>query len=204
MSPRPLFLVLLIVAGCASTTVDPDESRRLLGRESDVRIDAQVFGNRINPGSVVSINYEIQNFRATPIAFAEVPASADFDPSRRTITVVLGAEIPGAPPLPRLEVIGPGEKKGFTTGARMNFLIADAGEELSNYPQTLRIRLNVLRNIEPFQMLLEPQASAQDPSLAAELFPLWVENILSVTSNTIPINWGRPMRSPIPPRRGGN
>lgn len=203
MTAKPLLLlVVLILAGCASGAVDPEESRRLLGRESDVRLDAQILGNRINPGTVVSINYEIQNFRSEPIAFAEQPGEADFDTASGTITVRLGAEVPGTSPLPRLQVIGPGEKKSFTAGARMNFLIADRGEELSNYPRALRIRINILRDIEPFAMLVGPQTGTQDAELAEKLFPVWVENIESVTTNSIPINWSRPVRTTTPPRRG--
>ncbi|HUF16935.1 MAG TPA: hypothetical protein VMS12_02695 [Thermoanaerobaculia bacterium] len=204
MTGKPLLLAMLMVAGCASSTVDRDEPRRLLGRESDVRVDAQMFGNRINPGTIVTINYEIQNFRSEPIAFAEGPATADLDTSSRTITVRIGAEVPGIPPLPRLQVIGPGEKKSFTTGARMNFLIPDRGEQLSNYPQSLRIRVNILRSVEPFSMLVGPQEGPQDPNLAEEIFPAWVENIASVTTNSIPINWGRPIQTTTPPRRGRN
>lgn len=192
MTANRLLLVALILSGCASG-VDLDEPRRLLGREGDIRVDAQMFGERINPGSLVTITYEIQNFRPTPIAFADVVAASDYDPDSRTITVTLGAEVPGTPP-PRLEVIGAGEKKTFTAGARMNFLIAERGE-LSLYPQTLRVKVNFLSDIGPFTELIGGAGSPVDPALSAGLFEVWVENIESVMTNSIPIQWGRSMRT---------
>ncbi len=204
MKAKAFLVFMLVAAGCATGSVDQDEPRRLLGRESDVRVDAQMFGRSVSPGGIVTINYEIHNFRTEPIAFAEGAATADLDSESGTITVRVGAEVPGTPRLPRLEVIGPGEKKSFSTGARMNFLIADRGEELSNYPRSLRVRVNFLRDIRPFSMLIGPPAGVQDPKLAGELFPVWVENIESVTTNSVPITWGRPQRTTTPPRRGRN
>lgn len=193
MTAIRLLLVALVLSGCASG-VDLDEPRRLLGREGDIRVDAQMFGERINPGSLVTLTYEIQNFRATPIAFSDVVAASDFDPESRTITVTLGAEVPGTPP-PRLEVIGAGEKKTFTAGARMNFLIADRGE-LSLYPQSLRVKVNFLSDIEPFGELIGPeQRGSANPGLSERLFEVWVENIESVTTNSVPISWGRSSRT---------
>ena len=130
MTAKRLLLVALVLTGCASG-VDLDEPRRLLGREGDIRVDAQMFGEQINPGSLVTLTYEIQNFRATPIAFSDVVAASDFDPETRTITVTLGAEVPGTPP-PRLEVIGAGEKKTFTAGADRRVEWENTGEQIHN------------------------------------------------------------------------
>jgi hypothetical protein len=211
MKTRSLLLpAILVAASCASSNkVDMEEPRRLLGREENVRIDAQIIGDRVTPNSTLPITYEIQNLRDTPIAVADVVALSDYDPSTRTISVTLGAEVPGNEFVPRLILIGPGEKKSFSTGARTTFIIPRSGA-LPAYPQGLRIRVNYLRQVEPFQKLVGiPEKAINDPAMAAQIFPHWVENNESVTTNTIPIRWGSvrpdisdPSRSG-PRRRGG-
>ena len=51
MKLRTLFLTILL-AGCASTSVDMDEPKRLLGREEDVRIDAEISTDRLSSSTL--------------------------------------------------------------------------------------------------------------------------------------------------------
>ena len=199
MKLRTLILTLLM-AGCASTAVDMDEPKRLLGREEDVRIDAEISTDRISTSTSIGLTWEIQNFRSQAIAVADLVAQTNYDPESRMITVTLGSEVPGMGLVPRLIVINPGEKKSFTGGARPNFVLPMATGGPA-YPRELRLRLNYLRDVEPFRMLVGiPERAVADEKLADQLFSHWVENNDSVTTNAVPINWmGR--QEPVGTRR---
>lgn len=177
--------------GCATAQhVDLREPSRLLGRESDVRIDAQMIGSeRVSSSSVMTLNYQVQNFRQQPIAFAELVPMTTFDEETGAVTVTLGTEVPGNQLIPRLTMIPSGGKKTFTAGIRMNFIVPNRGQ-FTAYPSSLRIKLSFLRDVEPFRKLLDiPERAVNDPALAADLFPVWVENQETVITNTIPLQW---------------
>ena len=187
----PMIVLLTLSMGCSSGQhVDPEEPSRLLGRESDVRVDAQIFmPARVNTSSVLTMNYEIQNLREQSIAYAELSPLTTFDEDTRTITVTLGTEVPGNQMLPRLTVIPTGEKRSFTAGVRMAFIVPNKGQ-FTAYPEKLQIKFSFLRDVEPFRKLLDiPERALNDSQLAAELFPVWVENQESVFTNAIPIDW---------------
>jgi hypothetical protein len=199
MKLRILPLALLL-AGCASSAVDMEEPKRLLGREENVRIDAEISSDRISNSSNIGLTWEIQNFRDQAIAVADLVAQTAYDPESRTITVTLGSEVPGLGVVPRLIVINPGEKKTFSGGARASFVLPMAtGGPV--FPRDLRIRLNYLRDVEPFRVLVGiSERAVVDEKLADQLFPLWVENNDSVTTNAVPISWlGR--QEPVGSRR---
>jgi hypothetical protein len=203
MTLRALCLVplLLLLSACASSSIDMDEPKRLLGREENVRLDAEILSDRIFANQNIALRWEIQNFRDQPIAVADLIPMAEYDPSSRTITVSLGSEVPGSTMVPRLVVIQPGERKSFSGGARTNFAVprqADPGAR----PDRLRIRVNYLRDIEPFRELIGlTERVIADPALADRLFPAWVEANDSVTTNAIPIGWGGVRPDPTSVRR---
>lgn len=166
-----LLLLALLAGGCASTrTIDPEEPRRIVGTENDVRIDAEVFGEKISAASAVPIRYEITNQRSTPIAVADMVSASSYDPDTRTITVDIGSEVPGTELLPRLIAIAPGEKKSFSTSARVRMLMPGAGRS-GNVPAALRIKLSFLGgDLTVFQPLLAmTQKALNDRALAHAL-----------------------------------
>ena len=118
----PLAL-LLVAAACASAPVNMNEPRRLVGTENDVRIDAEVIGDQLSPTTRLPIKYDITNNRATPIAVADLVPETTYDPDTQTVTVSLGAEVPGEQLLPRLLLIAPGEKKSFATNAAVKVVM---------------------------------------------------------------------------------
>ncbi|MDX1582016.1 MAG: hypothetical protein R3338_00280 [Thermoanaerobaculia bacterium] len=189
----------LTFAGCATRQgVDFEESARLLGRENDVRVDAQISTMDVGAGSSVSIVYEVENLREAPIAIADLVPEVSYDPETGIITVLLGSEVPGNQLLPRLDVVRPGERKAFRAGSNLGL-----GTAARRNPRSIRIRLSYLKEVEPFGQLLDMEEKAlYDPELADALFLPWVENVQFVTTNEIPLNWTKRLQPPANPLPG--
>lgn len=195
-------LTLLGVAGCASSSgVDMTESRRVLGRESDVRIDGQIFGDVVSSGSQIRITYDIENLRPTPILVADLVPDSHYDPESGTITVHIGSEVPGNEIVPRLLRIEPGARESFSTAARLQLVLPPSSPG-ARTPRALRLRLNFLNQTEPFEELVGiPERAVADSELAGRLFPVWVESNESVTTNALPVRWRGPEPTPMPASR---
>lgn len=203
------FAALLLLAACASTApVRMDEPRRVVGTESNVRVDAEVFGDRLSATSVVPITYDITNERPTPIAVAELIPEVSYDAETQTVTVGLGSEVPGASLIPRLILIGPGEKKTFSTTARVSMAFPSSASPFVRYPNALRLKLSFLGDTAPFaQFIGIAENGVADAKLADEIFPKWLESNETLYTNTVPMRWGAdpPLLEGPPPasrRRG--
>jgi len=180
----------LFIVSCASTaTVDMQEPKRVLGRENDVRLDAQIYGDALTSSSQVSIVYEVENLRQKPILIADLVPESNFDSETRMITIGLGSEVPGNEIVPRLIRINPGEKKSFTTAARIRIITPTTGPT-GGQPRFLRLRLNFLNNDAPFAELIDiPERAVASRELATRLFPFWLESNEVVYTNEIPVTW---------------
>ena len=182
-------LCVLFLVGCATATVDLDEPRRILGTEGDVRVDAQVFAEKVGTGSSVRVIWEIENQRRDPIAVADMLPAVSYDPADRTIVVNVGSEVPGNELLPRLIRIEPGERKTFEGLAKIALRMPAPGP-LAATPRLLLLKLSFLSNVAPFQELVGiPEVAVSDPERADELFTQWVEANETVRTNAIPIEW---------------
>jgi hypothetical protein len=189
VKPYPLVATLLFLTACATQPVSMEEPRRVVGTENDVRIDAEVFGEKIASSQTLAIKYDITNNRSLPIAVADMVPDTTYDAETRTVTVHIGSEVPGAELLPRLVTIAPGEKKSFTIGARMNFPVISAYGVPA--PNQLRLKLNFLGETKEFSQLLNiSEKAVHDKQLADRLFPVWVERNEVVLTNTLPMRWG--------------
>lgn len=182
----PSVLVLLLLTACASSAVDMSEPRRVVGTESSVRVDAEI-GEAARPGAPIAIKYEITNQRTTAIAVADILPETTFDRDTRTVTVSIGSEVPGTTILPRLVSIGPGEKKSFTTNARLALMPA-ATDPRDNGSALLRLKVNFLGDTAPFAELLDiPEKGIADAKRADELFTVWLEKNEAVYTNAVPV-----------------
>ena len=166
------------------TDASVDKSLRVLGRDNDVRIEAQVLTNEVRQAGTVSIAYEIENFRSEPIAFIPAQATVDYEPGSRTLTVGLGSEIPAADVLPRLIRIAPGERKTFTTGAH---IAVPGGSTTRTGPRFLQVRLSYLDGAEAFEPLIASGGAAAEDQEG--LFRSWLDHIAAVVTNALPIRW---------------
>ena len=194
-------LALLFVAACNSTappvpvskpgSIDMKEPRRMVGTESNVRVDAEIRSEDLVQGASIAIKYDITNQRSSPILIADLLPETNYDPDTRTITVEIGSDIPGEEFLPRLISIPSGERRSFNTGAQINIRVPPG--TVAPKPNALQLRVNFLADPTPFVQLIDiPEKAVRDPKLAAELFPKWVEGNETVTTNALPMRWRGP------------
>jgi hypothetical protein len=191
MRKLALLAVLLLSIACASTKpVDMNEPRRVVGTENDVRVDAEIFSERLTSTTTIPLKYDITNERAHAIAVADLIPEASYDPETQTVTVSIGSEVPGAQFLPRLISIGPGEKKSFSSTARVSIVMGRATNPTMRFPNALRLKVHFLGDTAPFTKLIAiPERAVHDPKLADELFPKWLEQNETVYTNTLPMRW---------------
>lgn len=180
----------ITLAGCASSpSVDLTEPRRVLGRENDVRLDAQIFSERLSPNATVRIVWEVTNERPHPIAIADIVSITTFEPDTATLTVHIGSEVPGNQLLPRLIELAPGQKHARSIGAKMPPIRDTAGGR-AIVPRQLRIRLSYLQDTGPFQELVGiSERAVADSARADELFEQWVEATRTIETNALPVEW---------------
>lgn len=184
-----ILLSLLFSAACSSVPpVNMSAPRRVVGTERSVRIDAEI-SEEMRIGGSIAITYVITNQRNTAIAVADVTQETTFESETRTMTVNIGAEVPGETVLPRLLRIGPGENRRFATTARMAraILPASADPRVPNRA-LLRLKINFLGDTAPFAELLDiPGKSIADKQRADALFTPWLEGNEVLYTNAIPV-----------------
>jgi hypothetical protein len=174
---------VLLTVGCSSSSprINYSDSRRFLGRDNDVRVDAQMTTESVGTNSTLHLNYEIQNLRNDAIAVDANVVATSYDEASRTITIELGAEIPDAAKAIRLTTIASGEKKSFAASARVRLLMPNRGP-FGDYPRYVRVKLNYLNDPAIF-------ASTAVVKVTNDLFPKWVETNDTVYTNALPIDW---------------
>jgi hypothetical protein len=199
---------ILCRAAAYAGGVDFKDPRRALGREDDIRVDAEMLQETLSPGAPISITFQIENLTASPIAIADKVTAASFDPDSDTITMSIGAEIPQGAAMPHLTTIAPGQTRTFRTGATPQVLVANAHSPWAHAPRLVQITVNMLHDIAPFAALIAKQnASTAAPQLPNDLFDKWVASVSSVALNTLPIRWseersGMSADASAPARRG--
>lgn len=198
---------MVVISGCASTkiptTVDMREARRVVGTENDVRIDAEVYGDKLTTTTTLPIRYDITNNRSRQILIADIIPDATYDPETLTVTITIGTEVPGEAFLPRLIPIASGEKKTFNTAARVTIAASSSVSPWQRHPNAVRIRVNFLSDPSPFQQLVSIKENVvADKQLADALFPKWVEDNETVTTNALPMHWAGPTADSFSPANG--
>jgi hypothetical protein len=202
-------VTLLTTAAAYAAHVDFKDPRRALGREDDIRVDAEIVQETLSPGTPIGITYQVENLTLLPIAIADKVANASFDPDSQTIRVSIGAEIPQGTTMPHLTVIAPGQTRTFRVGATAQIVVANARSPWAQVPRYVQITVNVLRDLGPFANLIAQQArSAALPPLPNDLFDTWVASVSSVELNALPVRWtdtrsGTTAEATRPGRSGG-
>jgi hypothetical protein len=121
---------------------------------------------------------------------ADIIPETTYDPDTQTVTMSIGSEVPGETLLPRLIPIAPGEKKSFSTVARVNIMVNHSVTPHARFPNAMRVKVNFLDDSAHFQQLVAiPEKGVFNPQLADELFPKWVERNETVYTNTVPMRW---------------
>src|SRR5258705_10808388 len=93
---RTLAATFLVISSITANAagVNMDDPARALGREDDIRVDAQLVQDTLAPGVPVAVTYQIQNLTETAVAVADKVSSATYDSDTRTIMVTIGSEVP--------------------------------------------------------------------------------------------------------------
>jgi len=183
-------IVILYAAGAHAAGVDMKDPRRALGREDDVRIDAQLVQDTISATSPLNVTYQVQNFTSAPVAVADKVCDISYDAESRTITMSIGSEIPADGAMPHVVLIGPGEKKVMTTGGVVHIAVPSVRSPFVSVPGYVQIKVNVLRDLGPFHELIARQTQSSLPQrLSDELFDKWIEGNDTIFLNAIPVRW---------------
>lgn len=191
----PLFTAVLLISAAAAQAarIDFKDPARALGREDDVRVDAQLVGDTLSSNQPIAVNYQVQNLSTGWIAVADKVASADFDADSRTINLNIGAEVPKDGNLPHMVLIAPGEKKTFTAGAVAQVAAPNSRSPFAVIPRYVQITVNFLRDVKPFKELITRQVAAAQTEPAIRLsdaqFDAWMQANDSVVLNSLPVVW---------------
>jgi hypothetical protein len=179
----------LIAAAASAAHVDMNDPRRALGREDNIRVDAQILQDTLSDNSPLSVTYQIENLSTQTIGVADRVGDVSYDSDTGTVTFSIGAEVPAGTTMPHMVTIAPGQKRVMTTGCTVHIAVPHFSEHFG-VPRLVQIKVNVLKDVTPFAALLDQQAkSSQAPALPADLFDKWVDANDSVFLNTIPVRW---------------
>lgn len=175
-------------AAAAAAAIDMDDPRRALGSEGAVRIDAQILQETVSPGSSIGVTYQIVNGSDAPVAVADRMATASYDPDTRIITLAIGAEVPDDGKMPPVTIIKPGETKVFSTGAtpRLSGAVVRAA---GGAPRLVQVKVSILRDLGPFELLIERTVGPTGPTLSDEQFDRWFESNDTIFLNTVPVRY---------------
>ena len=180
----------------ASPKIDMDDPHRALGREDDVRVDAQLLTDTVTTGRAIGVVYQIQNLTKNAIAVAEKKCTGSYDAETRTITLAIGSEVPVDGTMPRMAIVAPGETKTFTAGASVRVATAAVRSPLLSTPRYVQIKVSVLRDTAPFADLIAASEKAATPiALSDAQFEHWLEANDTIFLNPLPVQFdSRPTR----------
>lgn len=188
-------ITLLHAAAATAAGIDMDDPRRALGREGNVRIDAQLVRDTVSPGMPIGITYQIHNLSAAAVAVASRVTDASYDEDTRTITVALGSEVPPDGNMPQMVVIAPGEKKVLQGAVTPALKAVTAQSTFAATPRYVQVKVAILRDLAPFARLIDAQDGRSRRRLSDELFEKWFEANDTILLNAIPVQY-------VPPSRG--
>lgn len=192
-------LSLLTAAAASAAHVDMNDPRRALGREDNIRVDAQLLQDTLSPGSPLSVTYQVENLTHSTVAVADKVSDVSYDADSQTVTFSIGAEVPTGVAMPHVVTIPPGQKRVLTAGGVFHFAAPHTTSPFANVPRYVQITVNVLKDVTPFISLIEQQASsASSPALPNDMFDKWVAANDAVFLNALPVRWsGNDKRSPM-------
>jgi hypothetical protein len=194
---------LLLTASAAAASIDMNDPRRALGREGDVRIDAQLTRDTVTGGAPVGITYQIQNLSTSAIAIAHRESDASYDEDNRTIVLAIGSEVPPDGNMPPMILIEPGETKVLTAAATPTLRPAAMRTTLTVAPRYVQVKVAILRDVRPYLQLIRSQNGRSRQRLSDELFEQWFESNDTIYLNAVPVHYQPPAVSSIERRQGG-
>ena len=190
MRLAPVVPAILIAAVASAAHVDMTDPRRALGREDNIRVDAELLQETLSPSSPLHVTYQVENLTNGTIGIADKVTDVTFDADTSTITLSIGAEVPTGATMPHVVTIPPGQKRVLNAGGVVHVAVPRQRSPWSAVPRYVQIKVNILRDIKPFETLLDQQAkSAAAPALPNDLFDKWIAASDTVFLNSIPVRW---------------
>ncbi len=180
---------LICATAAHAAHVDMNDPRRALALEDNVRIDAQLTEDAISTGTPVGVTFQVQNNSPRPVAIADKIVDSSYDADTRTITLSIGSEIPAGGTMPHLAVIKMGESRTFSTAVPVRVAMPGGRSPLIAFPRYVQVKVNVLRNLEPFAALIAQQRGTFAPPMTDALFDTWVQSNDAIFLNAIPVYW---------------
>ena len=174
--------LLLAAAASRAASVDMKDPRRAVGREDDIRIDAQLRQDTLSASSALGVTYQVENLTQKPIAIADKIVDVTYDAETQTVLFTIGSEVPSAT-MPHIVTIAPGDKRVLTAGGMLHVNVPHMRSPFLATPRSVQIKVNVLRDPAPFQ-----NVAVQQP-MSGALFDRWVEASDSIYCNPIPVTW---------------
>lgn len=197
-SSRPFLIALSVVSVISSAAmaahVDFKDPRRALGREDNIRVDAELAQDSVAANAPVTITYQIENLSQSTIAIADKISDVSFDPDSATVMLSVGTEIPPHD-VPHLTIINAGEKHVFQAGGILHVMVPTEASRGIPVPRQVQIKVTVLKDVAPFARLLAERTKSSAPTpLPNDMFEPWVDASTSIFLNTLPVYWqaGRP------------
>lgn len=209
MKSSKLFLALIasitLIHAAAATAagIDMDDPRRALGHEGDVRVDAQLLRDTVSPGAPIGVTYQIQNLSDSTVAIAAKVSDASYDEDTRTITLAVGSEVPPDGNMPQMVVIPPGEKKLLQAAATPRLRAAALRTAFAAAPRYVRVKVAIMRDVQPFVALIEKQDGRTKRRLSDELFEKWFECNDTIFLNSVPVQFVPSQPSGVESAAGG-
>ena len=189
---------ILPLAAAQAAHVDMNDPRRAVGRDDDIRIDAELAQETVASGAPVAITYQIENLSGDPIAIADKVCDISFDADSQSVVVSIGSEVPRAGVMPKLVVLAPREKKTFNAGGVVHVQAQANGNPFVAVPRFVQIKVNVLRGLNPFVPLIDKQAHSMTPvALDDSHFEQWLENNDTILLNEIPVRYSASPRNAV-------
>ncbi len=172
---RPTWLLIsLVCAAAQAATVNMSDPRRAVGTDDGIRVDAALANEFVSPGSPIRVTYRVENRSPRAVGIAETRCDVSFDEESRTLKLSFGAEVPKGGEVPKLLIVDAGKERTFVTTATFR------GRAV---PQSVEIKVNVLRDVAPFLPLGEHQR------LTDAQFDRWIETNDPIVLNAIPVRY---------------
>lgn len=199
MKTSAWFAALVLAASTAGAAgIDMEDPRRALGREGDIRIDAQLLRDSVGPGMPISITYQIHNLSTSAVAIAHKVTDSSYDEDSRTITMVVGSEVPPDGNMPSMVVVAPGEKKILQ--AAVTPLMSAAALKSLAVPRFVQVKIAILRDLGPFLTLIQQHGSRAKQRLSDAQFEQWFDSNDTIFLNAVPVVFTPKPDSVIEPR----
>lgn len=161
---------LPLTIGCASgSQFDEAKSQTVLGRHSDVRVTAEIVGDRGDLSSAVSVKCRVENLRSDPIEIALSKSESSWDADSQVYTVTVGSEVPIDSS--KLVTLAPNEEKEFIVSAPLRSPTRAASSR-----KLVRLKLYFLDR---------PLAAVKN--LGTDVWEHWIQAKQTVVTNAIPI-----------------